>query len=205
MDDSQFPAKPGYTDQAGRYILARSRPDTRVGLIIVRLQLRRFVMKLVSAYLIATVLVLSGTVVVNATSKPPRRLTPNNLPSQRHRIAISADDGGGGKRFHVTISAKNPKTLLEVEWGYLSVCEGERLVCGCRIHAQQTESKVVFEFVVAPTVLEKSRFSFSAATATAEERKKMPAGAGWENYEFLLQTFATNGDGSDGNVNGNSK
>lgn len=157
-------------------------------------------------YMVAVVIVLCGNMAADATSTPPFRLTPDNLGARPHQIKISANERGGEIQFHVTISAKKPKAHLEVVWGYLYVYDGGRLVCRCRTHAQTGKSKVIFEFDVAPSVLEKSRFSFTAATAPAEERKKMPAGAGWVSYEFTLQDFVRNGDkGRGGRDDGDSK
>ncbi len=126
-----------------------------------------------------------------AESRPPQILNRKNAGDAPHHLTIGSNDiGDGNLRFTVTIRAKDPKLPLDVIWGHLSVHDGERFICQCRVHAQSDKDSMQFEFLVAPACLEKSSFSFSAATVNAEERKKLPTGAGWANYQFTLRDFA---------------
>lgn len=128
--------------------------------------------------------------VVVSESRPPQILNRKNAGDAPHQLAIGSNDiGDGNLRFTVAIRAKDPKLPLEVIWGHLTVYDGERFICECRVHEQSDKERVLFEFLVAPACLEKSRFSFSAATVNAAERKKLPTGAGWTNYQFTLRDF----------------
>jgi WD40 repeat protein len=117
-------------------------------------------------------------------------LTRDNVSEQPHRLTIGTSERGvKSKWFHVTVSAKNSKLPLEVNWGNLSVYNGEKFVSSCRVFENVEKAKVTFEFAVAPEYLDKSRFSFMAATHTPEERKELSSGGGWLQYQFTLSDF----------------
>jgi hypothetical protein len=126
---------------------------------------------------------------VHGTNTPPMILTPKNVAEAPHQIRIDTADRGGDQYFCVTIAAKDTKVPLEVEWGYLAVYDGDKSIAGCRTHEIRGQGKVQYEFVVARPYLEKSRFSFSVATASPEKRKDMPSGRGWISYTFTLKDF----------------
>jgi hypothetical protein len=128
--------------------------------------------------------------VADTSSEPRPPLNRKNFRDQPHLFEITADDSGENlKRFYVGIKAKDPKVPLEVGSGYLTIQDGNSFVCGCEVKGEPNEGAVWFQFDVAPAYLEKSRFSFTVATATAEERKKLPDGGGWANYLFTLKDF----------------
>jgi hypothetical protein len=140
------------------------------------------------ALLVWTALSVSQT---QANSTPAQSLTPANVDDQPHRILIQAEDVGHEIRFYVRVAA-GEDTPLEVEWGYLMVMDGDKPVTRGRLYEERQEEAVHFEFAVARKFLERSTFSFLAATATPEEREDLPSGGGWRNYQFLLKDFVHN-------------
>jgi hypothetical protein len=152
----------------------------------------------VMARLFALVLGALGIGAASAlgTSTPPVLLTSKNLGDQPHRLTIGATADEDGVRFRVRVASKDPKAPApEVDGGYLTVYDGDRLVCACLTGTVRDEAAVTFDLTVAPAYLAKSRFRFGVATATPAERKTMPAGAGWVTYQFTLKDFAPAGTG----------
>jgi hypothetical protein len=141
-------------------------------------------------------LILFGLLVIaaplHATSTPSLPVTKKNVADLPHRIAVSTDERGDGLiRFYVNIQAKDPtKVPLEVEWGYLTICDGEKTLSACRVQGHLEKGTMSYEFSVAAPLLEKSRFSFSASTLTPEQRKEVPTGGGWTSYTVMLKEFA---------------
>jgi hypothetical protein len=133
-------------------------------------------------------LVLSATAA--ATDGPGVLLTCKSLGDQDHTIRVGVADRAGEKVFSVTVGRKDPKVPLELEQGYLLVYDDDRRIVGCWVQAHREKGTASYEFAVAETHLAKSQFSFSAATATPAERKKLPSGGGWTNYTVPLQEFA---------------
>jgi hypothetical protein len=129
--------------------------------------------------------------IAQATSTEAQSLTPANVEDQPHRILIQAEDVGHEIRFYVRVAAGDDMPL-EVEWGYLTVVDGDKPVARGRLYEEHGDKAVHFEFAVARKFLERSRFSFLAATATAEEREELPSGGGWRSYQFLLKDFVHN-------------
>jgi len=124
-----------------------------------------------------------------AETRPPRH--PRHAGDQPHRIVVTAeDDGHGGRRFLVIVSPRKPGTRADVEEGYLTVRDGEKLVCACQVQAGKLAGGKGFTFTVAAAYLERSRFGFTVATASPAERKKLPSAAGWVGYEFVLKDYA---------------
>lgn len=123
-----------------------------------------------------------------ATSPEAQSLTPANVENQPHGILIQAEDVGHEIRFYVRVAA-GADTPLEVAWGYLTVMDGDKPVVRGRLYEEKKDEAVHFEFAVARKFLERSSFSFLAATATAEEREDLPSGGGWRSYQFRLKDF----------------
>jgi len=138
--------------------------------------------------LLVILVVCRESVADNSGTRPP--LNPKNASDQPHRIDISAHDWGENlKQFYVIIRARDPKIPLEVASGYLTICEGNKFVSGCEVKPDPDKGAIRFQFRVAPAYLDKSKFSFTVATATAHDRKQLPSGGGWAIYEFALKDF----------------
>ena len=121
-------------------------------------------------------------------TRPPLR--PDNAGDQPHRVTITADDSGDGtRRFSVVVAPKVKGEYCEVEQGYLTVKDGDKLVCACFVRAEKFPAGPGFTFTVAAAYLDRSRFGFTVLTAPPAERKKLPSAAGWVGYEFTLKDF----------------
>ncbi len=121
-------------------------------------------------------------------SRPPRLLNHRNIGEQPHHLIINAAPRRDGSyRFTVIVRAKD--LPLEGGSGYLTIQDGDKLVCECQLKAEADKSSVQFEFDVASPYIVKSRFSLLIYTADAEERKKLTSVGGWTSYQFTLKDF----------------
>src|SRR5689334_9102018 len=66
----------------------------------------------------------------------------------------AGDPGDGGRRFSVVVSPKVKGEYCEVEQGHLSVRDGDKLVCACRVQADTFPGGRGFTFTVAAAYLD---------------------------------------------------
>jgi len=123
-------------------------------------------------------------------SRPPLFLNPKNVSEQPYHFTINAAERPSGSyRFTVNIRAKDKKFPLESGSGYLTIQDGDKLICGCSLKSDSDKSGLWFEFDVAAAYTVKSRFSLLIYSTNAEERKKLSSASGWTSYEFTLKDF----------------
>lgn len=141
-------------------------------------------------------LVLASRTLTPTPSQSGPALDPENAREQPHRLSITTTEEAGMKRFEVVVLSKGRRGLPEIASGYLRLRDGEKPVCGCELKAGPRGAGVGFTFTVAVDYLEHSRFSFSVATVGARERKKLPSGARWAEYDFTLKELVALGEGT---------
>lgn len=109
-------------------------------------------------------------------------MTPGNVAEQPLGIIISADEAGDSVRFTVSVQRKQGKAPPALS-AWLGILDGDTRIVSCRVAEEKRDGAVVYEFIVSPKHLAKSKLLFEETDAA---QRGLPGGA---VYWFYLQDF----------------